>query len=74
MENGDNYLEDGHSETERHRTIEHTCSLLPSLVVPSLVSPFTNIVTAADAYLDTCVRAGEEHRDGRRPAGSQKPG
>ena len=34
-------------------------------MVPSLVSPFTNTVTAADA--DTCVRAGKEHRDGRQP-------
>ena len=39
--------------------------MLPSLVVPSLVSPVTNIVSA-------CVQAGEEHRDGQRLAGSRK--
>ena len=41
-------------------------------LVPGLVSPSTNIVTAADACLDTCVWAGEEHRDGQWTAGSRK--
>jgi len=67
MQNGNNNPEDGHfmpperhcidghSATERHCTVQHTCSVMPSLGVPSLVSPFTNIVTAANACIDTCV-------------------
>jgi len=74
MQNGDNYLDDGHfmpperpridchSATERHRTV------LSAAVVGGLVSPLTIIVTAADACLDTCVWTGEEHRKvGSRP-------
>jgi len=56
----------------RRQSVTAPCSVLPSLIVPRLVSPFTNIVTAAVACLDTCVRAGEQHQDGRRPAGSRK--
>ena len=48
--------------------------MLPSLVVPGLVSPFASIVIAADVCLDACVQAGEGRRGGRRPAGSQKSG
>ena len=33
--------------------------MLPSLVVPGLVGPFANVVIAADACRDACVRAGE---------------
>jgi len=50
--------------------VQHTCSVLPSLVVPGLVGPFARVVIAADAGLDACVWAGKG-RGGQRPASSR---
>ena len=64
----------GHLAVGRRRAVWHACSVLPSLVVPGLVGPFTSVVIAADACLDACVRAGEGRRGGRRPVGSRTSG
>ena len=55
----------------RH-AVWHACSVLPSLVVPGLVSPFAGVVITADVCLDACVRAGEGCRGGWWPVGSQR--
>jgi len=58
-------LLDGHSAAARRRAVWHACSVLPSLLVPGLVGPFTCVVIAAHACLDACVWAGK----GRSAAG-----
>jgi len=68
----------GTKKTAKGNRASCTVLSVPPLAVPCLVSPFTNIVTAAVACLDTYVWAGERARSigtvgaARRPAGSRK--
>jgi len=59
MQNHDNCLKDGHLMLPESNSRPTRATVVPSLVVPSLVSPFTNIVTTALMLmcLDTYVRA-----------------